>query len=64
MNSAAEIENAIRQLSAGEAHAAAQWLQGYLAHEGNSKTQTPQRNAFAKWRVLDGCPLAQTLTII
>ena len=49
MSTAAEIESALRELPATEARAVARWLQDYLAHEGNGKTQTP-RNAFAKWR--------------
>jgi len=50
MSSAVEIESAIRKLPTAEARAVAQWLQEYLAHEAEGKTQVPSSDAFAKWR--------------
>jgi len=50
MNSAVEIENAIRHLPADEIQAIAQWLQDYLAHEASRPTTIPQADVFAKWR--------------
>ena len=49
MNSAVEIENAIRDLPAGEARAVAEWLQQYLAREASGRTTGPKAGAFDKW---------------
>ncbi len=49
MSTAAEIEKALRELPAAEARAVARWLDVYLAHEGNGKTQT-RCDAVGKWR--------------
>ena len=49
MNSAVEIENAIRDLPAGEARAIAQWLQQYLAHESGDRPAALEASAFDKW---------------
>jgi hypothetical protein len=49
MNSAVEIENAIRGLPAGEARAVAEWLQQYLAREASDRTTAQKTGAFDKW---------------
>lgn len=49
MSTAAEIENAIRQLPSTEARAVAKWLQEYLVCEAGQAAPIAG-DAFAKWR--------------
>lgn len=49
MNTAADIEFAIRQLPTTEARAVAQWLQEYLVR-AVTPPETLAGDAFAKWR--------------
>ena len=49
MNSMVEIENAIRDLPAGEAQPVAQWLQQFLSREARDRTTGPKAGTFDKW---------------
>ena len=59
MSTAAEIEMAIRQLPAAEAHRLAQWFQSYLAGEVVTAAP-PTAEALAKWRGRGRLPVGRT----